>query len=262
MLTAAAIAALAATPALAGPIKKKLVGAEARWVFHLDVEAAAASTIGQLALKEHDAAEGLAELKTEFGVDLLQDVMGVTAWGSGGDGEDAVVIIHASNVVDQLLEDHAEEAHLEHVEADGYELLRWTDNGQSHYGHVRKTRRGDDRLVFIGKQRDSLLGALRVADGEAEPTDDDGLIGKAPGEGSFLFFAAPDLAGFLNEHAPMGDVPHLDKVRGVRLEAGEAVGDVFAHLDVLTPTGDDARNVTQAAQGLLALGRLVASGEK
>lgn len=262
MLTAAAIAALAAAPALAGPINKKLVGAEARWIFHLDVEAAAASTIGQLALNEHDAAEGLAELKTEFGVDLLQDVMGVTAWGSGGDGEDAVLIIHASNVVDQLLADHAEEAHLEHLEAEGYELLRWTDGDQSHYGHVRKTRRGDDRLVFIGKQRESLLGALRVADGEAEPAGEDGLISKSPGEGSFIFFAAPDLAGFLKEHAPMGDVPHLDKVRGLRLEAGEADGDVFAHLDVLTATDDDARNVTQAAQGLLALGRLISSGEK
>jgi hypothetical protein len=249
----------AAGAAWAGPLDKRFVGAEATWVIHVDLEAALSSTVGKLMLEDEEALEGLRELKSEFGIDFRNDVKGVTLWGREAEGEDAVVVVHATAVVDELLEHFREEAGLEEIEAGGYELLRCSDGGESCYAHVRRTRHGDDRIVFISRSEKDLVRGLEVADGdEASAAGAGAIIRDEPGEGAFLFVSIPEIATLVPGEA-LGDVPAVfGMIQGVRLEAGERGGELFADAAVTAESSENALMVSQAANGLIAIGKMLA----
>lgn len=248
--------------ALAGPLNKRVVSGDATWVIHVDVEAAVASTLGRAALEEDEAKQGLRELRSEFGVDLIRDIKGITLWGHEAEGEDAVVVVHTSAVVDDVLAKFREEAGIEEVEAGGYEILKWSDGDETHYGHVRKTRQGDDRMVFIARSEDDLVLGLEVADGE-EPSaaSENAVIKDKPGEGAIVFVSIPQISTLVPGHA-LEEIPAIfGKIQGLRLEAGERGDEMFVDAAVIAATSEDAATVQQLAQGALAFCKLAGSSE-
>lgn len=262
VLALSCVALLAPAPAWAGPLERRLVAADATWVIHIDVEAAVASTIGRVALVDPQVVAGLAEARAKYGVDAARDVKGVTLWGSRAEGEDAVIVVHATAAVEDVLAKVRGEAGFEVADAGGYEVLRWTRDGETAYGHVRRTRVGDDRIVFIAHRRADLVRSLRVADGEeASAASPDAILRDTPGAGAIVFVSVPEIAtvvpGGMNAYAP----PIFGKVQGMRFEAGERAGTLFAEGAVTTATSEDAVTVCQAAQGGLALCKLLASNQ-
>ncbi len=245
--------------ASAGPLDKRFVGAEATWVIHVDLEAALASTVGKLVLEDEEALKGLRELKSEFGIDFRNDVKGVTLWGREAEGEDAVVVVHATAVVDEVLEHFREEAGLEEIEAGGYELLRCSDGDESCFAHVRRTRHGDDRIVFISRSEKDLVRGLEVADGDEPSAAGAGaIIRDDPGEGAFVFVSIPEIGTLVPEEA-LEDVPWAFKmIQGLRVEAGEHDGELFAEAAVTAESSEDALTVSQAATGGIAFCKMLA----
>ncbi len=249
-----------AAPALAfaGPLNKKLVAADATWVIHVDVEGAAASSIGKAVLECADLQEGMRELHAECGVDFLKDVKGVTVWGREAEGEDGVVVVHTTGAVDEVIEKFRAEAGIEEIESGGYELLKVDDGSETHYGHVRKTRRGDDRMVFIARRAKDLVGALEVADGEEPSAASAGAVIKdQPGEASVVFISIPEIQTLVPGEAKAEMPPIFGMIHGVRFEAGERGEDLFAEGAITAATSEDADTVRQAALGAIAFGKMV-----
>jgi hypothetical protein len=249
--------------ALAGPLNKRLVGADATWVMHVDVEGALASSIGKTAVQDAEVQEGLRELRHECGVDALKDIKGITLWGLENAEEDTVVIVHTTGVVDDVLEKFREEAGIIEVEEGGYDLLKWTDGAEAQYGHIRRTRRGDDRMVFIARDPGALVYGLKVADGDKpSAASDRAIITDTPGEGAIVFISIPEIATLIPGHAREHVPAFFDKITGVRLEAGERADELFVDAAVTAATSEDAATVQQAAVGGLAMCKLLASGEE
>lgn len=255
---------LLAAPTLvcAGPLNKKLVGRDATWVIHVDVEAAAASSIGKLIAEDADAKAGIRELREQCGVDLIKDVKGITIWGVEGE-DDHVAVIHTTAAVDDLEEKFRDDECLEEVEEDGYTLLKWTDGDESHYAHIRKTRAGDERIVFIAGRTRDLIRGLEVADGDKPSAASDGtLIKDKPGENSIVFLSVPEIGvlipGEAREHIPAV----FGKISGLRFEAGERGDELFAEGAVLAATSEDAAMVQQAALGAIAMCRLACQDDE
>ncbi|MFM9996961.1 MAG: hypothetical protein ACKVU4_14315 [Phycisphaerales bacterium] len=246
--------------AFAGPLERKLVAADATWVVHIDVEAALASTIGRLMLEDDEAKKALTELREKIGVDGMKDLKGITIWGREAGGEDAVIVAHTTAVVDDVLEKFRGEAGIEVIDAEGYEVLSWTDGNDRAYGHVRRTRRGDDRIVFMAHRKGDLTHGLRVADGEDESAASGGAIVKdKPGEGAIVFVSIPEISSVVPGHMEEFTPPFFGKLQGMRFEAGERGGRLFAEGALSTATSEDATTVFQAVQGLVALGKIVGS---
>ncbi len=254
VLTLSCVLLLAASPlAFGGPLNKKLVGAEATWVMHVDVEAAVASSIGKLIAEDVDGKAGIREVREQCGVDLLKDVKGITIWGVEGAEEDGVAVIHTTAVVDGLLEKYRGEG-IEEVEEGGYELLKWDEGGEAHYGHIRKTRRGDDRMVFIARRAGDVVRSLEVADGDApSAASGDAVIKDTPGENAIVFISVPEIAVLIPGEAAEVMPAFFGKISGVRFEAGERAGELFADGAVTAATSEDATTVQQAALGALAM---------
>lgn len=255
------IAVLVSAPAWAGPLEPRLVAADATWVIHVDVESAFASSLGRMALADPEIAAGLAEARAKLGLDA-RDIKGITLWGAKSEGEDAVVVVHATAAVDDVVAKVRGEKGFEVGDADGYEVMSWTHEGKTAYGHVRRTRHGDDRIVFITHRRADLVRSLCVADGEeASAASPDAIIRDQPGPGVIVFVAVPELAAVAPDGMAALAPPILGKVVGMRFEAGERDATLFAQGTVTTATSEDAMTVCQAAQGGIALCKLLASGE-
>lgn len=249
-------------PAFAGPLERKLVAADATWVVHIDVEAALASTLGKLMLEDDEAKKALAELREKIGIDGMKDLKGITVWGREAGGEDAVIVAHTTAVVDDVLERFRGEQGIETIDAEGYEVLSWTDGDERAYGHVRKTRRGDDRIVFIAHRKSDLTHGLRVADGEEESAaSGDAIVKDKPGDGAIVFVCVPEISSVVPGHMEEFAPPFFGKLQGMRFEAGERGGKLFAEGALSTATSEDATNVFQAVQGLVAISKIVGSSD-
>ncbi len=249
-----------AAPALAfaGPLNKNLVAADATWVIHVDVEGAAASSIGKAALECADLQEGMRELHAECGVDFLKDVKGVTIWGREAEGEDGVVVVHTTGAVDEVIEKFRVEAGIEEIESGGYELLKVDDGSETHYGHVRKTRRGDDRMVFIARRAKDLVAALEVADGEEPSAAGEGaVIRDEPGEGSIVFISVPEIQMLVPGEAKAEIPAVFGMIQGVRFEVGERGDELIAEGAITSATSEDANTIQQAAMGAIAMCKMV-----
>jgi len=77
---------LAPQAGLAGPFQPERVASTAKWVVHLDAEAAMASQVVQSVLQQPDVAakvaEGVKQVQAVAGLDLTKDIKSVTVYGA------------------------------------------------------------------------------------------------------------------------------------------------------------------------------------
>src|ERR1044072_8609978 len=74
------------TAGVAGPLRKEQVGADVKWLVHLDVDSFLASKVGEYVMQEFvekKLTRQTAELNKKFGINLdLHQIHGLTAYGS------------------------------------------------------------------------------------------------------------------------------------------------------------------------------------
>jgi len=137
--TAAGALALAAAPANAGDLNDAILDPEARWVVHVNVEAARDSTvvrhlIGALP-RGHALAHSLDRFETETGLDPMDDLSDVTICGSSYSGRDALLAVVTSRP--------AEADFQKFIERRGAEIVDDEEVDPRWMLHVIKADRGD-----------------------------------------------------------------------------------------------------------------------
>ena len=259
---AAAVAVcIAGGTAGAGPVNKAWVGADAKWYVHIDAEAAIGSTLGQFIVTNRGRL-GLAGFDglRALGIDPFKDVKGVTIYDTDENPEHAVVVASTTAAVEQLMDMLKSDPATRTMEVDGHTLVAFDDKGKTQYWHVRPGATPDTRLVVMSDEWKIVTDALKVVDGGTSSLSRIGpgspLAGE-PGSGSIVFIRASELPAPVKNNPDPNASALLSQVGGVQLDVGERDGEIYGEAQLFTSSGENAANMAQVAQGLLALGRII-----
>ncbi len=264
VIAAASVALASGGLVQAGQLDKELLPPNPQYVIHVDVEAFAASAIGELLLSGdldlglQDACETVIQ---ETGMDPFEVIKGITVYDYGDDLEEGVAVISASSAIDQLIAGMADQAE----EMEGYSSLEeggrilhiWTeDTGMDVVGCV--VPRGEDRLVVISQKPEFVIAAADVIDGKAPGFTDVGSsdVDLRPSKGSLVYINVDSLE-FLPEIEPASEI--LQQAQGIVFELSETDQKLRAELQVEAESSDEAQNITDVMNGMIAMGRMIAS---
>ncbi|NIA06318.1 MAG: hypothetical protein GWP14_01565 [Actinobacteria bacterium] len=258
------VCVLAASSAWAGPAVRSDVPAAAKWVVHFDFEAITDSEIGERAMELITAENSIVpQAKAEKAEEIwskLKDVKSVTFYGSTFDKTDTVVIARLDYDKAEIMEMLGVQSYGEHkihsMAAKGRKCLV-------------KARQGfvclyDDTTIVASRNQDRLEQALDLLDGQGRSLGPNQALGNMlqADKGSFVVAAVQDLNTImetLQEKMVKKGQQHvtlLKKCESLRLEFGEADGEMVVKLDATLVSAEDAVTAGQAAQGMLALGML------
>jgi len=259
-----------ASPALAEPLDRARIPAAARWLVHVDLEAAVRSQLFQRMLQNHEIRaeldEGLAEMRAKIGIDPLEDIHSITLFGISPDPENAVAIISASSSIDTalaMLPQMSDEIDVHLGTIDGREVYSIGDphGDETWFVHVIR-HDGAQRTLVATHRREDLGAAIDVIGGRSASLASarQPAIAARPGPGSILFAATADGLGGLAGLKPASQVARL--AQSVVFDLGEHNRAIFARLGLRAATFEDATNMTQILQGAMALVNLATAQEQ
>ncbi len=254
--TAAEASTAPAAPHAPFEFQPEVVPAGATSLFHVDFAQFRASALGRWFFEHRDDFEldEIDEMRDELGVDPLLEIDAISGWGLGEDEEADLggLVLFTTSALDRVLEHWSKMDGFRSMRQDGVDLFFFEET----YGYVQQLADGRRAMVAASTADMALLGA-RVLRGESPSLASvpDPVVKARPMAGSYAFFAAVDLAA-ARDFEPASQVFGL--AQGVQLDLGEAGSSFFARLSVPTGSLDDARDVSDVLQGIIALGSLLA----
>ena len=266
LILSAIVTTLISSTVFGGALNTKVVGGDACWVAHADIEAILTSELGKMFLaaaeKKEGFAKGIESMKKHLGCDPLKDIRGITAYGPQLGDRDAVVVADATVAGDKLIdllkekESYKSDKHGEHVVHQWTDAGKHGDKGESSYACFY-----DNKTVVIATGLKRLTGALDVLDGKADNLAKTNAIKSLPeaAQGAFFVLAADKIA------FPKGKAPRAAIMRNVSaasVQGGEADGGVFVNASVAAGSEKDAVNMRAFIVGFLALSEMVRQQEK
>jgi hypothetical protein len=240
--------------ALAGPLNSGWVRGDAAWVVHVDVEAGVRSSVGRYLLENAHRwdVHACEQIRARTGMDVSSEILGLTIYGRECDGSDAVAVVHTTAAIDSFLDKlRAQEPSYRVVESAGRKLDSWMEHGSERYGHVLR-REGDHRLIIVGRDQRAVEAAIAQVE-RREAAEEPRVLATKPRPGSVVFVAASDLG----PAAERARAVVVKKMKQMRLDLGEAGGELFADVLVTTGSAADAKDVYRSIDGSVALGRLL-----
>ena len=250
--------------ATAGPLNKDWVAADAQWVIHVDVAALLDSTIGSFLLEHGEQfdldLDDLDDFKRETGLDPRTDLKSVTLYGSGDEpGEDGVIVAVTNDQVDEAIElllDN-DEVPIREREMGGRTIYVIGGGDERHYLAIERVGR-NRRIVVLSDDRHILSNALKVIANDA-PSLSMGksrIPGDDPQEGSLVFVAVGDIEAY-GDSDPASRIIRMSD--GFTADIGEIDGVLRARATVSADSPEIAEDITQVIQGMVALGRIIAT---
>ena len=242
--------------AQAAPLDLKHVAAEAKWLGHVDVDAIRESTVVQKAWKKHlemdkQAEQRLGMLKQFTGLDLTQDIHGLTFYGKAVGKHEGVLVAHVKLDQGRILGMAAKLPGHAEAEHGSLKLHSWTFKVHGESKTIAAAFLEENRLV-IASGVDDLKAALDVISGKSPSLAADGpLGGKIPAGATVLFRAT----GISEAKLPFRD-PVAQQTKSFRFVAGEANGESFFRARGEYTNGDVVDQLKEIVEGARALGRL------
>lgn len=281
-LTFAAALTVTVSSAWAGSLNVDVVPATAQWVVHIDVEAMNGSEVGACLIKGLQSQEDnpLNSIEAELGINLLEDLYSLTAYGFGDPpakgiavevtsddvsvgaiarpGENSVILAVTNDAVDRIIEQlSANEQRYKKVTRDGHTIHAWSDDdGDEEWFLFTQSTKGDDRRVVLASNNvDALLAGIKTLVGDApslgDKNDADELA--SPRTGSILFAAVNDVGEFAEHRGASAILQQTDKIT---LDISEQEGLVNLILSVRAKNAEAAKMITQILQGTVAIATL------
>lgn len=248
-------------PAHADALDKARIPADARWFAHLDLDALKRSELFT-ALQAAEKTSLTAEFDefAELGLNPMEDLRSIGVYCLDKNPERAVLLLVGNEHVDAALAKLSKTPSYHAEELDGRPLHVWDDGGEKSFVCVARREGSNDRLVVRAGDKETLRRALSVVDhpGESLAGVKEPAASYTPAAGSILYAAAMTELSELGKVDMASNVTRLAK--DMRLDIGEARGEVYAMLDLEAATEKEARQLQQVMQGALALVSL-AQGE-
>jgi len=236
----------------ASSLDKKLVPANSLWVIHFDMEQFAATRLGELLSEKNDVVgfrKTSEELSGELGIDVLEDIKGITLYGSRSVDEEAVILL--TGVFDlsplrDLLDQH--ESHQETLYGD-YSIQQW--------GSSERVVFISNQQIILSKSEEAIKQALDVMDGSVSNiTSSQNLpfLDLAPAN-AFLVAVADNVSGFLLGQKTTNTAV-LKNTGMAAFMAWEENENLSVNIRLKTATPDAAEKVEQIVRGLIAIPQL------
>jgi len=263
MLTILTILALSVS-AVGGPLQRREIAADAKWVVHIDLEAAVGSEFGKLVMEELSGGEHVAKLaafEAAFGFHPLRDVKSITMYGQSFVPGKGAVLIRGDFDFPLLVTLLRKNDTYEELKYGDYVLHRWIDK-RPHKKRSNKPVVGcfrQDGVGVIAGEKELVEQALDVLDGKRENL----AAGRsfvathstASFQGMFFFAAAQGFHDLPKTENPKAAL--LKQADGLRLILGEKEGKIYAKLLLAVKTPEIATQIHQVLQGMIAWGMLV-----
>lgn len=260
-------------PALrAEPLDRQQVSADAKWLAHIDFDAARTSKLAQKvyeALTSGDAArpltpheallsrrsaeQTLEQIRRVFGIDLAKDLHGITFYGTRLVPESGVVIVRAELDRERLL-GHVNRAPGHRTNSYGKHTLHsWTQAKGKEDEHTVTGCFHRPTVVVLGRDSEEIQAALDVLDGKSADLagSDSALDADVPAGTMFEARVIELAAAKLPFKSPI-----VHQTEFLAIVLGEHNGEVFAQAKLVAKSAELAEQVRVAMEGLRALAEL------
>lgn len=262
LITFVLVCALSGVTAFAGPLQKKHLAAETKWLIHLDVENFLATQIGEFIGKEivdKQLAQPTRDFQQKLGIELdWRKIRSLTAFGTDfkSSAQDTGVLLIESSFdiaksLEMIIEKQSDTATKNRVP-----LSKVHDSSFPLYTihEVFGTPAGAD-LFLLSKSKAQLENARQVVMGKAA-----NLVAArnfpAFAETSKGFLVVNLADGFGAATKLPAQVSALKDAEGGQIVAGEKATNVFLNLALHARTTTSATQMQQVVQGLVALATL------
>ena len=233
----------------AEPYNPKQVPADAKWVIHVDIDAAQQSTLGKL-VRDHlqgdpDFTRKAQDFQTFTGTRLLEDIHAVLLFGREFEGPKSVLVIHAKLDADLLLRKmrqtkpgFASKFHGEH------EVPNWIDdNGVRVYACFHSPT-----ATVISQSFEEMGASLDVLDGKTAGLKADSLMATKSALGTFLFVASDKLQDLAKRNKDISPITRSADAGAITF--GETDRQLFLHGMLVSSSNELAKQTRMALDGL------------
>jgi len=268
LITIVLAGALGCLTALAGPLQKKHVAAETKWLIHVDVEDFLGTQVGQFIgteILDKQLAKPTRDFQQQFGIEFdWRKIRSLTAYGTDfkSSAQDKGVLLIESSLdvaksLDRMIEKQAEaptknRVPLSKVQEASFPL--YAVHG------VFGTPVGAD-MFLVSKSKTQLENARRVLTGKAANlTSVTNFPAFAETPKGFLVANVAD--GFGTAAGLPSQVNAFKDAEGGQIVAGEKATNVFLNLALHARNTESATQMQQVVQGLVALATLSQSENK
>lgn len=244
-----------AAASVAGPLRSNVVSDDATWLIHVNIEALVDSSIGGLLLSESGPIDidEIEEMRNGLGMDPLEEIFGITAYGVGDDKGSFVAVVRGSsaleNALDQLIE-KAEEGYSSFDEG-GQTIHEFSNGEETMFGCLTSAGRRSGQTLTVSPNVERLLASIERMDGRGRS---DLVHGRGPGENSFIYVSASELPG-MGHGGPASMI--LKVAKGVTVDIGESAELVYIHGAMKTADAEKATIALQAIEGLKAMAMIL-----
>lgn len=254
----------AAITATAEPFSSRDVSDQAQWVAHVDFDRFNRTRVAEAVLERILAspeAHKYHTFKTIFRIDPQRDFHGLTAYGFSDGDKDAVVLLNADHDRQTILtllksnERYREALHRSYTLHQVEDDKKFDAQGNKEVGWV--AFHGAKTAIY-SKTQGHVRTALDVLDGKSPNLGAAEGSLTVPVETSF-FAATVDIAG-LAPRDP-GQAAFLKNAKSLALLLDEKGENVICSLAVTAVTEEAAVELTEAAQGLIAITKLSAKND-
>lgn len=249
----------------AEPLVRSEVAANAKWLVHIDFDAGKATKVGYKVyedwLSHGFAKETLQDVRETIGLDLLEDVRGVTFYATRFEQYGGVVIVRAKVDRQRLLSLLDENAtHQTQLYGD-YELHTWEQTVEGLKSEVSGCFYRP-AMVVIGRKTAEVKAALDVLDGKKPNlAQSDSLLNRKAAKGTVLEIGAVGLNDLDSRDIPFVS-PVIRYCSSILLDLGEDGQQVFVSAVLKTKTAETAKQINDVIDGFLAIKRLEAEDDK
>lgn len=242
----------------AAPFDSKLVPADAKWVLHVDMDAARGTRTWDTIKEhlEHDAnyQSKLAEVKTLTGMQFPQDLHDVTLFGASAQEEAGVVLIHAKIDKEKTMTALQLNSAYGSQPFGEYQVVTWDDKGKKMFGAFH-----DESTVIIGRSAENIQGALKTMDAKA-PSIETGSALTAGGKPQLLLYvAAKGLPELKQNGQPRS--PIIADLENAWISLSEKGEDALLQASVMSKTAEAAEQMRTALEGIKAMVTLSANSD-
>ena len=245
---------------LAGPLQKTDVGANAKWLVHLDLSGFRNTEVGSYVMSEMNNASNQAKfaaLKAIINCDLRTDVDSVTLYGEGRQDEDGVAVFKGRFDTERLVTLLKANDTYVPVPKDGYVIHRWADKK----GDRMETNFAcalNPGLIVMGKTARHVGQALDVLAHKTGNLDSAWTFqGLEPATPTPVFAAMADMKS-INSSKPNSQM--LKQAEAASLMLNEVGGQVNGTVLLRADKPESAAQMNMVAQGLVAAMLLGAMG--
>jgi hypothetical protein len=241
--------------AQAAPIEPADVASGAKWLVHIDFDAARESKIGEHVLakaRENERVQkGMEKLHDELGMDLQKDLHGATLYGTDFTQHTGVLIVYAVADKEKVVSFLKSRPNFAESKEGDHDLYSWTENmgkGDKHTVWASFPKTG---MAVVADSADNVKEALEVVGGKGGLATSSPLLADAP-KGTIVRGA---VVGLTEAKLPT-PMPLAKQIDDVNLSLGESEGELFLHVKVETTGAEAAKQLKSTIDGFLAMGAL------